>query len=209
MTINHALNCPRGGYIIIRHNHVRDFLANQLSQVYKDVEVEPQLQPLQGETFTRQGTLAGDQARPDIRARGFYRDGQNAFFDIKVMNPNAASYRDTPTKKVYERAEQAKRACYNERILNVELGTFCPLIFSVTGGSGLETKTFMKILCNRIASKSAQEYSCVMNFMKCKIAFLIRRLVLLCVRGSRFTPKNKDNENCESDFEYACFVSKL
>ena len=98
MTINHALNCPRGGYIIARHNHVRDFLASQLSQLYKDVEVEPQLQPLEGETFTRQGTLTFEQARPNIRARSFYRDGQNAFFDIKMMNPHAESYQDIPTR---------------------------------------------------------------------------------------------------------------
>ena len=210
MTMNHALNCPRGGYIIVRHNHVRDFLAGQLSQVYKDVEIEPQLQPLEGETFGRLGTLTGEQPRPDIRARGFYREGQNAFFDIKLMNPNADSYQTIPTRRVYERAEQAKRRSYNERILNVEQGTFCPLIFSVTGGSGLEAKTFLKILSGRIADKTNQDYSCVMNFMKCKMAFMIRRLVLLCVRGSRSTPKFKDiSENCVSDFEFACFASKL
>ena len=40
-TINHALNCHRGGYVIIRHNAVRDFLAEQLSTVCSDVQVEP------------------------------------------------------------------------------------------------------------------------------------------------------------------------
>ena len=79
MTINHALNCPRGGYIIITHNSVRDFLANQLSKICKDVDVEPTLQQLEGETFTRRGTLTGEHARPDIRARGFHREGQHAF----------------------------------------------------------------------------------------------------------------------------------
>ena len=32
------------GYVQVRHNQVRDFLASQLSQVYKDVEVESHLQ---------------------------------------------------------------------------------------------------------------------------------------------------------------------
>ena len=57
MDINHALNCPRGGYIIIRHSSVRDFIANQISTVYKDVECEPTLQTLDGETFSANATL--------------------------------------------------------------------------------------------------------------------------------------------------------
>ena len=69
----------------------------------------------------------------------------------------------------------------------------------------MEAKTFLKVLCSRIADKTKQNYSCITNFMKCKIGFMIRRLV----RGSRSTFKYNDNENCESDFEFACFVSKL
>ena len=40
MDINHALNCPRGCYSIIRHNSVRDFIAKQMSTVCKDVECD-------------------------------------------------------------------------------------------------------------------------------------------------------------------------
>ena len=207
MTINHALNCSRGGYIIIRHNSVRDFLANQISQVCKVVTVEPPLQQLEGETFTRRGTLTGEHARPDIKARGFYRDGQHAFFDIKLLNPNSESYLDVPTKKVYERAERAKRGLYNERIINVEHGTFCPLVFSVSGRAGQEAKTFLRMLGDKLAHKHSQEYSSVMNFIKCKLAFLVRKLVLLCIRGSR-TPKTIENDYV-NDFEFACFASKL
>ena len=76
MTINHALNCARGGYVIIRHNAIRDFLAEKLSEVCSDVQIEPQLQPLEGEVFSTRTVLTGEHARPDIRARGFYRRGQ-------------------------------------------------------------------------------------------------------------------------------------
>ena len=47
--INHALNCKRGGFVIMRHNKIRDFEANLLHKVYNDVETEPSLQPLNGE----------------------------------------------------------------------------------------------------------------------------------------------------------------
>ena len=118
-SVNHGLNCHRGGFIIIRHNEVRDFHANLIKQVINDVEVEPQLQNLDGEQFRLSSTLTGDNAHPDIRARGFWRSGQQAFFDVKIINTNADSYQKITPKKVYERAENAKKAAYNDRILNV------------------------------------------------------------------------------------------
>ena len=81
--ITHALNCKRGGFVIMRHNNVLDFEANLLRKVCNDVEVEPPLQPLSGEATT---VLTGDEARPDIRAKGFWRQSQNAFFDIRVKH---------------------------------------------------------------------------------------------------------------------------
>ena len=47
--VYHALNCNWGGFAIIRHNNIRDFEANLIKQVHSDVEVEPQLQPINGE----------------------------------------------------------------------------------------------------------------------------------------------------------------
>lgn len=105
MTINHALNYHRGGYIFIRHNDVRDFLAEHLlASVCIDVKTEPKLKPGQGIHFSRT-TLKGEQARLGIRARGFYWAGQHTF--------------SVPRKKVYIRTEQAKRSSYIERILNL------------------------------------------------------------------------------------------
>ena len=37
----------------LRHNHIRNATANLLTEVCKDIRVEPQLQPLSGETFPR------------------------------------------------------------------------------------------------------------------------------------------------------------
>ena len=53
----------------IRHNRVRDFEAQLLTEICNDVEIEPPLQPLEGEIING---LAGVNAKPDVRARGFW-----------------------------------------------------------------------------------------------------------------------------------------
>ena len=111
--MTHALNCKTGGFITIRHNRVKDFEAKLLTEICNDVEIEPPLQPLEGEIINGLTSVNG---RPDVRARGFWREGQNAFFDARITN----------TKH-----EREKKRQYNNKIMNV--GTFTPLVFSVNG----------------------------------------------------------------------------
>ena len=73
--------------------------------------------------------ISGDNARPDIRARGVWRDGQNAFFDIRVTNSNSASQCNSNTQKVLEKHEREKKRQYNKRIMNIEHGTNCHLSY--------------------------------------------------------------------------------
>lgn len=204
--ITHALNCHKGGFIIIRHNEIRDFVAKTINTVCNDTEVEPNLQPLESEVVQ---SLDGDKAKPDIRARGFWRAGQHAYFDVKVINPNSESYISTPTEKIYDRAEKDKKRKYNDRIMNVEGGTFTPLIFSVYGGVGPEAHRFIKLLCNKISYKHKQNYNDTIKYFRCKLAFLLRRLVLLCIRGSRTTNVKNIVSFDTDDIEYHCFASKL
>ena len=69
-----ALNCKKGGFVIIRHDEIRNFNADLLKKVRTDVQVEPQLQPLNGEQVSS-GSVTGDEARLDMRARGFWCSG--------------------------------------------------------------------------------------------------------------------------------------
>ena len=74
--VAHALNCKKGGFAIMRHNNLMDFVADMLSRIVNDVETEPELQPVTGEVIEG---LSGNASRPDIRARGVWGAGQNAF----------------------------------------------------------------------------------------------------------------------------------
>ena len=66
----HALNCKKGGFVMIRHNSIRDYEGNLLSKVHTDVETVPSLQPIEGEIVNG---IPGDNARPNVRARGIWR----------------------------------------------------------------------------------------------------------------------------------------
>ena len=48
--VDHAMICKRGGFIIQRHNQLRDLEAQMLDLVCHDVEVEPVLQEITGES---------------------------------------------------------------------------------------------------------------------------------------------------------------
>ena len=47
--VRHAMNCKKGGFVIMRHNNVRDFEANLLRTIVNDVETEPSLQKIENE----------------------------------------------------------------------------------------------------------------------------------------------------------------
>ena len=152
-SIDHALSCPKGGYIYLRHNQIRDLEVHWLSTVCKDVQAEPKLLPLNGEQFQNRTAVVANDARADINnARGVWSGMDKTFFDVRVFHPGAAS-NTGDIKAVYKRHESEKKMAYDERILEVERATFTPLIFSTTGGMGREAVTYHKRLASLISSK--------------------------------------------------------
>ena len=186
--VTHAMNCKKGGYVTIRHNDIRDFEAGLLSKVCSDVQTEPPLQPVTGEILAGE---TGDEARPDVRARGFWRRGQNAFFDVCVTNANAKSHASQPIRSALAKYERAKKNKYNQRIMNIEHGTLTPLVFTVNGSMGPECAQYHKCLADKIAQNTGEQYADVISFMRCKLSYIVLRSAILCLRGSR----SKSNEN--------------
>ena len=67
-TVDHALTCTKGGYVIMRHNQIRDLEAVLLKDVCKDVRVEPELLPLGNSRVNSSNTAV--KARLDVSAVG-------------------------------------------------------------------------------------------------------------------------------------------
>ena len=99
LNLHHAMICKRGGFIIQRHNELRDLEAELLKMVCYDVEVEPGLQPVTGEELNR-GANQSHDARLDVHARGFWERQRSAYFDIRVCHPHADSYKDLALKQL-------------------------------------------------------------------------------------------------------------
>ena len=88
---------------------------------------QPTLLPFTGEEIN--GALTTDTARADVCARGFWTSGQLAFLDVRVFNPLAKRFRSSDLPNCYKSNEREKKKLYNDRINQIDHGTFTPLVF--------------------------------------------------------------------------------
>ena len=103
--------------------------------------IEPMLNELTGENLGQASANTSAEARLDVSARGVWSRNQRAFFDIRVFNPNARRFQGQSLKQSYVTNEKEKKRMYNNRILQVENGTFTPLVFNAFGGMGVGHST--------------------------------------------------------------------
>ena len=181
---DHAMICMRGGYIIQRHNEIRDLEAEILQAVCTDVEMEPVLQEVTGEVLPRGANKAPD-ARLDIRAQGFWVREQSAFFDVRVYHPNVDSYKNLTTEQIYKLHENDKKRLYSSRVLEVERGTFTPLVFTTTGGMSNECQRYHSRLAKLLVVMRQENYASTIAWIRTRVSFAILRSALVCLRGSR------------------------
>ena len=112
------------------------FISKRKSYTYYFlVYHEPKLQNAAGVSFSRSANT-NDEARLDIRAKSFWREGQNAFFNIRVTNADCESQKTKTLKATLRKHDLEKKRAYNTRVLEVEHGSFTPLVFTVKGVMG-------------------------------------------------------------------------
>ena len=206
--LQHALSCKKGGFVSLRHNELRNSIAIMLDKICKDVVVEPALQPLTGEDLPEATAIAGDDARLDIHARGFWQTGQSAFFDIRVFNPLANRHVKHSLRKCFESNEREKKKAYNRRVLEIEHGSFTPLVFSATGGVGRECAKFITRLAEMVANKQDKPYGEVICWIRRKLSISLCKAVGICLRGSRAVFCRKDL-NFNEDITTSLLISNI
>ena len=113
------------------------------------------------------------------------------------------------TTQIYRLHENEKKRLYNQRVTEIEQGTFTPLIFTTTGGMGEECKKYHSRLAELISLKKGECYSKTMAWIKAKISFSIIRSALLCLRGTRRRRKIKKLDVNESDVDIDIEVARI
>ena len=105
------------------------------------------------------GTNKAPDVQLDIRAPGFWAKEQFAFFDVMVCHPNTDSYKNLTPEQIYKLHENDKKRLYSSRVLEVERGTFTPLVFTTTGGMSDECQRYHSRLAELLAVKKQENYA--------------------------------------------------
>jgi len=196
--LQHALSCPKGGMVIARHNELRNLTAEILSEICTNVVIEPTLTQLTGETFSYATANTSNEARADVSARGFWIKGQTAFCDVRVFNPIAKCNLNQSLPAAHKKNENEKKRQYNQRVIEVEHGSFSPLVFTPYGGNGREAERFIAELAEKLAERKKISYNVIIHWLRAKLSFNLTRSAVLCLRGSR-----KSKPDMKTDFSQA------
>ena len=169
----------------MRHDEPKDLFARCCSELFRDVGVEPLLEDLTGEVMRSGSAKVEQECRSDVRVRGFWRKGQDAFFEFRVFYPFASSYLSSSLPALYRRHSKERKRQYEERINRVDCGSFTPMVAASTGGMCAEMQIALKFLASLLAEKRGEKYCDVMRLLRCRFAFAMARSALVCLRGSR------------------------
>ena len=167
--------------------------------------MEPVLQDVTGEVLPRGANKAPD-ARLDIRVQRFWAREQSVFFDVRVCHPNADSYKKLTPEQIYKLHENDKKRLYSSRVLEVERGTFTPLVFTTTGAMSGECQRYHSRLAELLAVKKQESYASTIAWIRTRVSFAILRSALVCLRGSRSRRRATPNIQ-ETDLELEVSVA--
>jgi hypothetical protein len=105
--------------------------------------------------------------------------------DVRVFNPLASCNRNKQLKTVYQQHEREKKRAYEQRIREIERGSFTPLVLSATGGMGPAALIFYKKLAAMISMKRGHTYQKVVTWIRQRLTFSLLRSAINAIRATR------------------------
>ena len=67
----------------------------------------------------------------------------------------------------------------------MERADFTPLVFSLTGGMGLQAQAVIRRLGGLLAEREKVSKSDIMGWLRARLSFTVLRAVITCLRGCR------------------------
>ena len=104
---------------------------------------------------------------------------------ILVTHVNCKCNHSKPTSIIFKEQEDEKKRKYRQRVLDVEMGSFTPLVFGTNGGMGIESHRFLKRLAEKLSQKDDKPYHFVIAWLRTLLSFENLRSAHTSVRGSR------------------------
>ena len=185
-SVNHCLTCKKGGYVTLRHNSLRDLLAELLEEICKDVVIEPPLLPLTGEKLPP-GSNLSDGARLDVSCINLWSPLSRAFIDVRIFNPQAQSNWNKSIPAMYTSHQNEKKTEYGPRAREVEKATLTAAVMSTSGGMGKEMDMLVRQIATKLSVKRGERYSDTVGFVRRRIRFDLIRTCVIALRGHKKT----------------------
>ena len=116
--------------------------------------IESLLTPLMGEELPKPSD-ASNLTKADVSVRGLLIHRQTTFCDVRVFNSLVKCHLHCSLSAVHKNNENEKKQEYNQRMQNlqVEHGSFTPLVFSCFGGMSRECNRFFSHTAGRLAKQ--------------------------------------------------------
>ena len=121
----------------------------------------------------------------------------------KTYHTRMVCFSVTSISTCFRSHDREKRRAYEQRVREVERGSFTPLIFSALGGISRATEITYKRLASLLATKKDEHYNAVISLIRCRLNFSLLRSAIMCIRGSRSAAGHP-----RRDFDFALAISE-
>ena len=126
------------------------------------------------------------------------------------MSVNSKCNQGKETSTIFKEQEEEKKRKYQQRVLDVEMGSFTPLVFGTNGGMGAYCNRFLKCLAEKLSEKNEEPYHITITWIRTLLSFEILRSVHTCVRDSRTLfhkiPQGNFIDDCCLNATQACVI---
>ena len=106
--------------------------------------------------------------------------GVTAFFDVRVTHVNSKCNQGKATSTILKEQEEEKKRKYQHSVLDVEMGSFTPLVFGTNGGMGADCNCFLKRLAEKLSEKNEEPYHITITWIRTLLSFEILRSLHTC-----------------------------
>ena len=148
-SISHALVCKKGGLVTVRHNELRDGVADLAGKDFTPSHVSDDPLIYSGRAVRRTKPTPAGSTKPNptretpaapevteqkgnLLIRYLWQHGTDSFHDMHFVNTDALSYLEKSPEKRLHKAEKGKKKMYLEACLR-NVGTSPPFSPRLTG----------------------------------------------------------------------------